>query len=820
MKGTIELQRELEKVQKQIAVDKYISDVRKAIEQGRFESTAEAQFIIKSVLPTYSAYIKDYLSESYRGEKEKDKKLLLLMCDNVEVIAVVVLSAILSQVARDSLGLTSVANYISNSLYRVFNFDELTESNPKFINYLGTEFKRASKKRKRQLIDIHIKHLKDFTYTAIDTRAMTRIGATLIDLLVKSGANVVDVYRVVKNGKTQYMVKFTKEAQESIIHVGRSFLGNVNQILNHLPCVVPPKEWRGNDKIGGYYETPIPLVKTKHRLAKKHIEKADFRKIYPIVNKLQNVGWRVNRKVVEFITDIYENNMLDPTNTTKLPKLWCGLPTANVYNVDELITREQFGTVVDGWKLTKEEFHQYYKHRNELIILLDGEMGNRLSLNFALDVATKFWDYDSFYYVQQLDYRGRIYPNATFLSVQQPSYIKAMLEFAEGEYLTDEGVDGLKIHIANCYGYDKAPFKDRIQWFDDNLQEILSVASSPFKMILMIHKADSPFEFYAGCLAYQDYLNGEKVHLPTQWDATCSGIQVYSGILKDTVGATAVNVIGQDRNDIYQIVANKVNTYLEEGDYPNEIEFTDSEKRVRVHSTKEEALSIKGKITRSLVKRNTMTVPYSVTMRGMSDQIREELDDAKFKGKQFWNGDQWIVEKLLTMLNHKAIYDTVNGARIGQEFFKNIVKLLDKPAVWYTPIYNFPVFQPSLKTEKVRVDTLLGELSINIQTNDLSKSRQSNAIAPNIIHSLDSTILYGTVERFDYDIGTIHDCFMVHPNHWKLIKKCYQEAFVELIEANPIEYIGRQIDREGVVPLPMLGELDVTDILKSEYIIS
>ena len=73
MKGTIELQRELEKVQKQIAVDKYISDVRKAIEQGRFESTAEAQFIIKSVLPTYSAYIREYLNESYRGEKEKDK---------------------------------------------------------------------------------------------------------------------------------------------------------------------------------------------------------------------------------------------------------------------------------------------------------------------------------------------------------------------------------------------------------------------------------------------------------------------------------------------------------------------------------------------------------------------------------------------------------------------------------------------------------------------------------------------------------------------------------------------------------------------------
>jgi len=820
MKGTIEIQKQFEEQQKAETISKYIESVRKAIEQDRFEQTSEAQYIIKSVLPLYSSHLNTYFNTSFRGDKEKDRRLLALMCSDTDVISVVVLSSLLNALAKNESRTTVVSNMIMRNIYKVFNKNEITEANPKFISYLGTEFKRASTKRKSQLIDTHIKHLKDFDFTVVESSSMTRIGATLLSLLITSGAGVIEQYKVVHKNRTYNNLRFTNNAKEAIIHVGRSVIGNINQMLNNLPCVVPPIEWEKGMTEGGYYVTPCRLVKTKHKEARKFLEKEDFSNVLPIVNKLQNVPWRINKRVVEFITDVYEGNLLDPTNTTKLPKLYCGLPTPNPYHVDELISREEFGVVQDGWKLGKEEFHQYYKHRNELIILLDKEMGNRLSLNFALNVATKMWDFEEFYYVHQLDYRGRIYPNATFLSVQQPSYIKAMLEFANGEILTEEGVEGLKIHIANCYGLDKKPFKDRIDWVDENLDLILSVASTPLKMILVMNEVDSPFEFYAACLAYEDYTKGLPIHLPTQWDATCSGIQVYSGILKDPIGAAAVNVTGQQRSDIYQIVADKVNTYLIQGEYPDEIAFNDSERVSRVVSTKIEANSCIGHITRSLVKRNTMTVPYSVTLRGMSDQLKDELDELKFKNKVFWQGDKWVVEKLLTLLNHRAIYDTVEGARIGQEYFKDVVGLLDTPAVWYTPVYTLPVFQPSFKVETVQVATLLGRLSIVKQTNILNKRKQVNAIAPNIIHSLDSTLLYGTVDRFTHDIGTIHDCFMVHPNHWKEIKECYQESFIALINSNPIEYIGNQLDIEGVIPLPILGDLDVDSIREAQYIIS
>lgn len=64
------------------------------------------------------------------------------------------------------------------------------------------------------------------------------------------------------------------------------------------------------------------------------------------------------------------------------------------------------------------------------------------------------------------------------------------------------------------------------------------------------------------------------------------------------------------RADIYQQVADKVNKYLDTGDYPKEYTFTTSDGITQTVSTEIEANSIKGgKIGRSLVKRNTMTVP-------------------------------------------------------------------------------------------------------------------------------------------------------------------------------------------------------------------
>ena len=279
-------------------------------------------------------------------------------------------------------------------------------------------------------------------------------------------------------------------------------------------------------------------------------------------------------------------------------------------------------------------------------------------------------------------------------------------------------------------------------------------------------------------------------------------------------------VVKIQRADIYQKVADKVNIYLDTNDYPKSFSYKDSEGIEHNISTSIEARSLKGNITRSIVKRNTMTVPYSVTFRGMQDQLRAELEDLKFSGKQFWDGELWVVVRLLATLNHRAIYETVKGARLGQEYLKEVSKLTDEVASWVTPIYGLPVMQPSYKMDITRVNTLMGKLSVQYFTDRLDTRSQSNSIAPNVIHSLDSTILFGAVDRGPENIGTIHDCFLVHPNNWRDIQDAFRESYVELMMAEPLKFIGHQIDKEQIIEVPNMATLDLNEVLKSKYIIS
>lgn len=828
MEATIEKQIELENEVKEETIQRYINELTSAINQDRFDGTTEGTSLIKVTLPLYTAALSEFLNSDHRGEIKKDKDLLLLMFTKTNVLALTVLSTVISLLGNPKpQGTVQIALAIVNKLKTLDLYNNITEHNPKFIAYLGNEFKRANKRRKEFLIKKHIEDLKDFDSYSKDKKIATRIGALLIDILINSGANIVEKYTAFNSkGNKQYYLRLTDSATNSILTIGRNNLANIMSIANRLPMIVEPIAYDSSLK-GGYINDKIPLMKSIHKIQRDFTKSKDLSKVLPIVNKLQSVSWRFNRRIVDLITDIFESNMVDHSNMSRLTKLIGDLPTANNIDIKDIIRKEDYGELIDGWQLEREAYHNYTKDKNEMSIILDKEKGKRLALIFALGVYTKLADYDNIYFPQQLDYRGRIYPKPTFLSVQQPSYIKAMLEFSNGEYLTETGVEGLKIHIANSYGFDKVSFKDRIRWVEENIEKILEAAQDPIESCYYWNEADSPFEFLAGCMALDDHLKGLKVHLPTGFDSTCSGIQVYSGLLMDKVGAESVNVVNtynEDgeviRADIYDKISKKVNQYLEEGDYPIEFEFKDAEGVERRVSTAIEAHSIVGKITRGLVKRNVMTFVYSVTFRGMQDQLRSELEDMKFAGNQFWEGEFWVVVRLIATLNHKAITELIHGGVLGQEYFKDCVKDLKEPACWTTPIYNFPIMQSSFKFETHRYKTFLGQLSVQYQTDKLDTRSQSNAIAPNIIHSLDSTILYGAVDRFKGDIGTIHDCFLVHPNNWKEIQRCFKESYIEIMEAKPLETIGKQLDPNGIVEVPWIGTLDLEDVRKATYIIS
>lgn len=798
---------------------KFVSDFTKAKNQGRLHETAGGQVLMRLGIEQFTAKIKEYLETEHRGQTNKDKNLLKLMMGTPEETALIIMRAILA-----SIGGRSTSNYvlsmslaITDSLHQAFMLTNLKRENPKLHSYLGSEFRRASARRKEDLIARHIEGLTFSNETHLHKSEKIRIGTTLIDLFIASGSNIVELHKhrgsSSRGVKSIYTILLTEEAINILTNsvYARDMLAGARL----TPMIVPPRDWKTHNS-GGYLTHELSFVKYRDRVSREFISKQDYSKPIAVLNKLQQVPWRVNSRVADIIYDFYSQSVIDPTSPTISPTSYGKLPIADPPTLEDMLRpRPEYN------EHDPTEWIAWNKEREVIKIERDASQSRRMSFYYSLGVAQDMMNFNRFWFVYQMDYRGRVYPHSEAFSPQTQSYIKAMLEFADGQYLTDDGYYWLKVHTANVYGLDKLEFPDRVKWFDENYSKIVETAQDPLGNLSYWTETDSPYEFLAAILGVLDYANGEKVHLPIQLDATCSGIQFYSGLLLDKEGAESVNVIGSKRNDIYQMVADKVNDKLTTGNYTKNFEVKVSDGTTKIFSSITEARSIAGKITRKMTKSNTMTVPYSVSLRGMQDQNWAMMDELQLHGKTFWKGDKYIVNKLLTELNHKSIYELIEGAKLGQEYLKEAASTqLDKPAEWTTPMYNFPIKQAAYKRNSHRIFTPFGVLVISQDQMQADNRKQRLAIAPNVIHSLDSDLLLYCIDYSTSDIGTIHDCFLINPNQGGEIRDLYRQGYVKLMEMRPLSLIGGQLDPEGKIPVPIIGTLDLQDVLKSEYIIS
>jgi len=794
------------------SVKKKALEIQKAIAEGRFNETQQGMLLIKLGFESLKLKIDEYFKADLKGHRAKTRNFISMRNSDSDSIAYMTLYTMVKEAANTNNTLTMTSKSIIEALLQEFKINKLKKDNPKLHTYLGSEFRRASKKRKEYLVEKHLEYMGDITYTSEGQADILKAGGELINLVLLSGSDMFE--KVLVNRKSLrrsstglkgsvYQIKFTKTSLSVMDKI--DWVKTAQETASLLPMLVPPEEWTTSTD-GGYLVNKRSLLNVASLDVRKWQRKQDLSKIYPVVNKLQATAWRVNSSMLDLIQDVVDGNIIDPS-TERLPikSLIGGLPTTNPEQWYDFVKKEDY---------KEEDWAKYNRARERQSIALDSAQSKRIQLNLALGVAHIMRDYDEFYYTYQLDYRGRMYPVSSYLSHQGQAYSKAILEFAEGRELTEEGLFWLQIHTANVFGLDKLVFSKRVEWFNKNRAEILLVANDPLSYKSLWINADSPFEYVAACKAYKDHIEGNKVYLPIQLDAICSGISIYSGLLLDEVGAmetAIINKVGESgeilRPDIYKTVANKVNDYLAKGEYPKSFSYVDREGKETYATSYKEASSISGKITRSIVKRNVMTVPYSVTMKGMSNQPWDSIDTATTEGVEFWEGEKWIVNKLLTQLNHRAIYDVVQGARIGQDYLVSLSKLLDKQAEWVTPLYSFPIKQTSLKTKEKRVQTVVGTLNLRIEVPKLDTRKQSQSIAPNFIHSLDSEILKYCIDKMDTGIGVIHDCVLVHPNDGYKAQDKYREGYVKLMELNPLEHISKQLDPDGKLKVPDRGEL-------------
>lgn len=526
----------------------------------------------------------------------------------------------------------------------------------------------------------------------------------------------------------------------------------------------------------------------------------------------------------EYIETIKDTLFVHPTSLPMIsqPLVWdenkYGGFIENQYNHESLIT----GSSYHGHKLeNKESLYKAVNYLNktefsvniELLdyilnegqFLLDNKNEQEVFQNNITIKVAKIYSKFKFYLNLNCDWRARLYTNSFFLSYQAGDLSKSLIQFAEGEKLTDSGLKYLYICCANAYssGLSKKSFTYRISWVKRNLPKIISLDKD------FIIKAYKKIQFTAFCMALRNYHNDNnyEVKLPVFLDATCSGMQHLAAMLQDINMGTHVNLISKTENDdvgdLYQTVVDPINK--------------------AINKLGEENSLFKGlrevMLNRQILKPSIMTQVYAVTTFGIFRQIKSQFRKEKVldpiektkDGKSKYNNWYYVPTKSgkEILLSHIDIYKMaeVISNQIFEiypplkqiyNYFINSTKLMLKlkiPIVWFTPAgLEISQFYNKSITKKVQLCSF-GKTRTRVYRewkDILDKTKQSQAIIPNIIHSFDASHLINVINsgysKNICPIISVHDCFGTHPNKMEKLANIIRSEFVLLyIQENFLE---------------------------------
>ena len=456
---------------------------------------------------------------------------------------------------------------------------------------------------------------------------------------------------------------------------------------------------------------------------------------------------------------------------------------------------------------------------------------NQASFLADLEEAKHYSSYDEVYLPVTLDFRGRVYAKP-YLNHQRADYVKSLWLFAEGKPMdTPEAVEWLKIHIANTGDFDKiskASFHARKEWVRANFERIYQAVTEPFADTWWT-AADAPFSFLVACrelVNFADVGSEYVCHLPVAIDGSCSGLQHYSAMLRDEIGAKSVNLLPSTKpEDVYKEVANIVNQLVsQEQDDPIAKEWLDH------------------KIDRKVTKRATMTLCYGSKQYGWREQLMEDfmskyqaqvnlgqLEKHPFEHPSKASG--FMAKKLDT-----ALRETVKAALEGMEWLQGVAGLLakeEKPVIWTTPL-GFPVVNEYMTAIEKVIDVTINRRRVTTKlilgfTDKLKSSKQRSTIAPNFVHSYDASHLMQVVleakDRGINDFLLIHDSFGCLPSDMQEFSRIVREQFVDLYSKNDpfmtiYSYALSVLSDKGkkkLTPPPPKGKLDLNEVLKSNY---
>ena len=786
---------------------KFLEAEAKAEESGRGADTTYARSLTAQIAGEIIEAVERNLSKSRSAYLAPLKEL------NYNRAVVIALRTMFACVASGHHSKpatrTSTCASIGEALQLELKMQSLCDKAPEYMAEVESNWKakKASSTRHKNRVVNHLMTEKSLQWTQWDKPTKIGVGGFLMEAICKYSDIFQTTTMAAGRNRKETIIEFTPGAEEWIMK-HKEFRSMMRPM--YRPMVVPPNEWSAKTKP---YLTPavnstVSFVRCKGNAGKRFYNEVTPA-MYAAVSIAQSTPWRVHQKLHTFIERLtrLKNPLLIPS---MYPEEKPPCPIPKDAKPEELKPKEAL--LFREWKSMVRTLYTEEVARRS----------NRNRVLMILDIAEEYRNYEQIFFPHSIDSRGRIYSIPTVLQPQGDDMCKALLEFADGERLTDDGVHQLKLQIAAKFGLDKDSHYERCAWFEQQEAKILEVAANPLDHLDWLASADKPFQTLVAIFDYAKWKKNPDaiIHSRVNKDGACNGLQHFSAMLRDGDVGKSVNLTPSDPTEtphsIYKVVADETTQLLKSstGEYAAMWrQFWETYNS--------------GVVDYKCMKRPVMTLPYSATMYSRMQYIKDYVREKK--AHEFFGVSYGHAVKFFADLVTEAMDRRISSARAMLDWLvlacRDIMEHEDS-VVWETPM-GFMVFNRKNKQVGKRLKIKFEGVEVNYRyretTEEVDVRSMAAAIAPNFVHSMDACHMLQLVNRCaSYNIKNlhlVHDDYGCHVNHGAALAQLAKEEFANMYLNNtPVEdFYNKYIDLISQPPPEHIGTLDLTKVVESWY---
>ena len=775
--------------------------VQQNISKGKESENDYARNMTVAGLLPLSKAIQQFIDRSWRGTPGPKAVAAVKLSEfpDIDVVSFIAIKGIFDGASQIKTA-TQTAIQIGHLLEDELRFSVFEQEDEKHFSNVRKHIADTAHPRYRRNMMIGHMRNRGFVFKSWSKEDKLRVGMKLIDLTIYSVGMVKIAY--IRSGKImKTYIEFTKSAMDWIKKQRKNRFASYPI---YMPCLERPKDYiKATDS--GYHSQRLRHVKAIKSKDLDYLEEVTERKptaFFAALNALQGTKWETNINVLEIAQSCWDRGIevgcLIDAETLPLPPKPHDIDT----NEDEKLK----------WRKAASLIHDQNAH----------DRAKRFQCLSLLDTAL-YYKEETFFHVVQADFTGRIYYAASVFNPQGNDLARALHRFAEGKAIkNEEAKNWLGIAGANNWGMSRCSYQERIEWANTEGAALArQIASSPEATVSLWSKAEEPFQFVAWCIEWNGMLDegyGFISKHPVLLDGSNNGYQHFAAMTCDQELAGKVNLIKSDKiQDLYNEVKAELLLNLADSEDPLATDW----------------LKYQEVITRKLVKKPIMMIPYSGTLYGISHAIEDYLYHQNLQLD--WMTDDFAHNYFLAKKIVETVKKVCPKSSIIMQYLTDVAKCFggeSKIMKWNTPS-KFYVNQNYYKLNSKRVKTKIGTSTVRLSLTDVSsevdKRKTSISFASNFVHSLDAAnvhlALHKSKQKGLTNFTTIHDCFGSTAADIQEFISCVKESFVEMYTDNLLDDLYdqavEQLDKPQRLPIPpILGDFNICEVLLAPYVFS